>query len=124
MMARRGSFDFDSLSPNLQRLLPAVDAAVSLVFDHYEPKLETYMRSNAKWTDRTGNARASLSAEHHGIPMVEHTMVLYGSMPYSIWLEVRWSGKYAIIAPTMLALSPQMSADVAAAVNRAIARLG
>jgi hypothetical protein len=119
----RGVFDYDSLSPNLKKLLPAVDAGVDLVFDRYQPIFETYMRTNAPWTDRTGNARASLAAEHEATPMVEHTMTLYGSMPYSIWLEVRWSGKYAIIGPTMVHLAPQMGADITAAVNRAIGRM-
>ena len=116
----RGVFNFDSLSPNLKRLLPVVDAAVDLVFDRYEPIMESAMRSGASWTDRTGNARAGLFAQHDKEPMVEHTLTLYGAMPYSIWLEVRWSGKYAIIGPTMLEQTPNMSADLAAAINRAI----
>lgn len=120
-MARgRVSFDYDSLSPNLKRLLPVIDAAVDLVFDRYEPHMESAMRAGAKWTDRTGNARAGLFAQHDKTPMVEHTLTLYGAMPYSIWLELRWSGKYAVIGPTMLHETPQMAADVAAAIRRAI----
>jgi hypothetical protein len=115
-----GIFDYDTLSPNLKRLLPAVDAAVDLVFDLYVPRFESEMRGGASWTDRTGNARAGLFADHDSQPMVKHTMTVYGAMPYSIWLELRWSGKYAIIGPTMLALGPNMAADIAAAVNRAI----
>lgn len=123
-MARRGVFDFDSLTPNLKRLLPAVDAAVDLVFDQWEPRMETAMRSGARWTDRTGNARNGLMAQHDREPMVLHSLTLYGAMPYSIWLEVRWSGKYAIIGPTMLEKTPQMAADITAAVSRAIRNLG
>lgn len=54
------------------------------------------MRANAKWTDRTANARNGLRT----IPTHsknQHTIVLTHSMPYGIWLEVRWSGKYGII---------------------------
>lgn len=124
-MARvRGVFDFDSLTPNLQRLLPVIDAAVDLVFDRYEPIMETAMRSGATWTDRTGNARGGLFAKHDKEPMVLHSLTLYGAMPYSIWLEVRWSGKYAIIGPTMVRETPEMSADIAAAINRAVRSLG
>lgn len=123
-MAQRGVFDFDSLTPNLKRLLPAVDAAVDIVFDGYQAVFENHMRSGASWTDRTGNARASLFATHEKTPMVSHELIIYGAMPYSIWLEVRWSGKYAIIGPTMLELAPKMAGDLAAAVNRAISRLG
>lgn len=119
-MARRGIFDFDSLTPSLQRLLPRVDAAVDIVFDSYEAVVENYARSNAPWTDRTGNARAGLFGKHQSEPMVVHKLVVYGTMPYTYWLEVRWSGKYAIIGPTLVHVAPLLAADLAAAVKRAI----
>jgi hypothetical protein len=120
MMARKGIFTFDSLTPNLQRLLPRVDAAVDLVFDRYEVEAENHARTNAPWHDNTGNARAGLFAQHDKTPMVEHTLTIYGTMPYTFWLEVRWSGKYAIIGPTMLEIAPNLAADLAAAVSRAV----
>lgn len=120
----RGVFDFDSLTPNLQRLLPAADAAVDLVFDRYVSIFESRMRADARWTDRTGNARGGLFAEHEKEPMVKHDMTLYGAMPYSIWLELRWSGKYAVIGPTMLDVAPDMVGAITVAVDRAIGRLG
>ncbi len=120
-MARgKGVFTFDTLSPNLKRLLPRVDAAVDLVFDRYEAIAETHARTNAPWQDNTGNARAGLFAEHDSEPMVLHTLTVYGTMPYTYWLEVRWSGRYAIIGPTLFEIAPTMSADLAAAVSRAI----
>lgn len=57
---------------------------------------ESFMRANAPWTDRTSNARNGLKA----IPQssgTSHSILLTHSMPYGIWLEVRWSGKYGII---------------------------
>lgn len=116
-------FTFDSLSPALQELFPRIDAAVDVVFDQYEAIAESYMRSNASWTDRTGNARNGLFAQHDGEPMVEHTLTLYHTMHYGFWLEVRWSGKYAIIGPTMFDISPRLSGDLAAAINRAVASI-
>lgn len=120
MARRRGIFDFDSLTPGLQRVLPRVDAAVDIVFDRYEAEAETYARTNAKWTDRTGNARQGLFAQHDSEPMVEHALTVYGTMPYTFWLEVRWSGRYAIIGPTLFEIAPNMAADLAAAVSRAM----
>jgi hypothetical protein len=119
-MAKKGVFDFDSLTPSLHSLLPRIDAAVDLVFDTYEPIAETYMRTNAKWTDNTGNARGGLFATHDSEPMVRHQLTLYHTMPYGYWLEVRWSGKYAIIGPTMLDIAPRMAGDLAAAIKRAV----
>jgi hypothetical protein len=120
MMARRGVFDFDTLSPSLKTLLPKIDAAVDLAFDIMEPDAETRMRSGARWTDETGNARAGLRATHLSEPMVVHRLVLYHTVDYGYWLELRWSGKYAIIGPTMFDIAPVISANVAAAIKRAV----
>jgi hypothetical protein len=119
-MARRGTFVFDSLTPSLKALLPRVDAAVDIVFDRYEAEAETAMRTNAPWQDNTGNARAGLFANHDADHMVQHELTLYHTMPYGYWLEVRWSGKYAIIGPTMVDLAVLMAGNLAAAVKRAV----
>lgn len=118
--SRKGTFVFDSLTPSLKQLLPRIDAAVDLVFDRYEAIAETYARTHASWTDRTGNARAGLFAQHDSEPMVRHELTVYGTMPYTFWLEVRFSGKYAIIGPTLVEVAPQLAADLAAGINRAV----
>jgi hypothetical protein len=116
-------FNFDSLTPRLQKLLPVVDAAVGLVFDRYEGVAETEMRQNARWTDRTANARNGLMAKHEDKPMVKHELILYHSMPYGFWLEVRWSGKFAIIGPTMFSIAPDLTRDLTIAVDYAVRRM-
>lgn len=118
-MARKGVFDFDTLSPSLKTLLPRIDAGVDLAFDVAEAAAESYARLNAKWTDRTGNARAGLGAQHTKVEMVEHTLTIYHSVSYGVWLEVRWSGRYAIIGPTMIEISQDLAKNITAAVHRA-----
>jgi hypothetical protein len=67
---------------------------------YVEPEMTAYAKKNAPWTDRTGNARAGLHTTHKiGTNFVE--LIVAHSVPYGIWLEVRWSGKYAIIGPTV-----------------------
>lgn len=119
-MPRRGVFTFDTLTPSLKRLLPKVDAGVDLAFDAMEAQATSYARATAPWTDRTGNARNGLFATHLSEPMVVHQLVTYHTMPYGVWLEVRWSGRYAVIGPTMFHIAPILAANVAAAVNRSI----
>jgi len=119
MAARKGVFSYDTLTPSLKRLLSKVDAAVDLVFDLFEAQAETKMRTGARWTDRTGNARAGLMAQHDKNPMQEHSLTLYHSVHYGIWLEVRWSGRYAIIGPVMFKIADEMSRALVAAINRA-----
>jgi hypothetical protein len=120
---KKNIFDYDTLSPHLKLLLPYIDAGVALTFDVYEHKAESEMRTNAPWTDRTGNARNGLMAKHDAEPMVEHTLTLFHTMPYGLWLEVRFEGKFAIIGPTMFSLAPSMTRDLTVAVNRAVERL-
>lgn len=123
-MARRGVFDFDSLTPGLRKVMPRLDAGVGLAFDAMEPKAESYARQNAPWTDRTGNARAGLFAKHQATPMVEHRLVVYHTMPYGYWLEVRWSGRYAIIGPTIFHTAPELAQLVTTAVSHTMRSLG
>lgn len=119
-MVKRGVFTFDSLTPALKRLLPAIDAGVDLAFDYVQPRAETFARTNAPWKDQTSNARNGLFATHTKTPMVVHRLIIYHTMPYGLWLEVRWSGRYAIIGPTMLEMAPELAIVVAEAVRRAV----
>jgi hypothetical protein len=120
-----GIFNFkDSLSPSLKKLFPAIDAGVDLAFDYMAPRAASYARQNAPWTDRTGNARNGLRAVHEKTPMVEHRLIVFHSMPYGLWLEIRWSGRYAIIAPTLHWTAPQLSTVISEAVKRSIEVLG
>lgn len=124
MALRRGVFDFDSLTPSLKKMLPAIDAGVDLAFDYMEPRASSKMRENAPWVDRTGNARNGLFATHRKTPMVVHYLVLAHTMPYGLWLEIRWSGRYAVIGPTMLEVAPELALVVAESIKRAIDLLG
>ena len=65
-----------------------------------------------------------MMAAHESVPMVYHRLTVYHTMPYGLWLEVRWSGRYAIIGPTMVDIAPQLAIAVAEAVNRAVELMG
>lgn len=74
---------------------------VTGVFEYSKLEAIEYMKENAPWTDRTGNARSGLFAiTNYGDDYWE--LVLAHSVFYGIYLETRFSGKYAIIAPTVL----------------------
>lgn len=74
---------------------------------------ETAMRTDARWTDRTTDARNGLTGE-----AVErgdaYVIAFYGLMDYTIYLELAHAGRFAIIRPTIDALGPEIVADVAA----------
>lgn len=102
-MARR-----DGLSWNSRDLLRGVEGfegdlndLIAQVMQRQAVKATSWMKINAPWTDRTGNARNTLLAEatRDGD---EHGIIMSGAMPYQIYLETKQAGKFAIIQPAMI----------------------
>lgn len=89
-----------SLFKNLDAAPAKLDAAMVAFTNYWAPQVASYARSNAPWQDQTSNARNGLTAVAENSPS-NHAIVLFHRMPYGIWLEVRWSGRYAIILPTV-----------------------
>ncbi len=77
--------------------------AVNAVLNYFQPIFEEYAKTNASWTDRTGNARQTLHAEVQQLSKDAVALYLAHGMDYGIWLEVRWGGRFAIIWPTIQA---------------------
>lgn len=94
------NFYYDTLRPGLAAFPAKLDAAIGAVMEYQSANVQDYARSNASWTDRTPNARNGLFAKAYRRGKA-HGIVLYHSVPYGIWLEVRWGGKYRIIVPTI-----------------------
>lgn len=86
----------------------AVEDAVMSVLEYQAPIVENYMKQNAPWNDQTGNARQGLRAEAYDLGGGEKGIILYGQVPYQIWLEVKYSGRDAIIVPTIQVMGPQV----------------
>jgi hypothetical protein len=99
----RDGFEFTpgGLGRNLRAFDGDLNALIAGVVDFQGPKSVARMKTTARWTDRTGNARATLAgfAEHTDR---DHKLILHGGVPYQWWLEVRWRGKYAIVWPTTI----------------------
>jgi len=109
----------DTLTPALRQFDERAKAGIALGMKWGESRVEQHARSNAKWTDRTGNARNGLTGRYveNGD---EHKLVLFHRMPYGIWLETRFSGKFAIIMPTLRAIRGELLRVVAASVQRSV----
>lgn len=92
----------DTLTPGLKSFPGNLKGRISTYMKAQAPRVQDSARRNAPWTDRTGNARNGLFAQYNGdLTGDRHVIRLYHTMPYGIWLEIRWSGKYAIIVPTI-----------------------
>lgn len=95
------------LAENLRTGPAKVHRAAVVTAHRMAPEVESYMKVNAPWTDRTGNARNGLAARAYEAGD-EVGIVLYHQVSYGIWLEVRWSGRYAIINPTIDVMGPKV----------------
>lgn len=102
-MAKSFVIEIDALDHNLRKFDDRARRAIKATLDYQAAKSETWMRTNARWTDRTTNARNGLFAT------VDDTLgddtwllVLSHTVSYGIWLEVANNGKYAIVRPAWL----------------------
>ena len=78
-----------------------------------------FAKLNAPWTDRTANARGGLHANAYPINGGEaFELVVAHSVYYGIWLEVRFSGKFAILMPTVNYIGALLMDRIASSINR------
>lgn len=117
----KGSFEFKpgNIDRNLRVFKGKMNALIAATVDYQGQQSISYMKTNARWRDRTGNARATLGAFAKHSDKV-HEIHLHGGVPYQIWLELRWGGKYAIITRAV----PIMGRALMAKMNRLVDRLG
>lgn len=102
-------WEYDRISPALKAAPAKAKSYLSRITTYHALRAETYAKLNASWTDRSGNARSKLTgeADNRGAAQGHWEILLYHQMPYGIWLEIRWAGKYAIIQPTIRVEAPQ-----------------
>ena len=100
-MARSGIIiTMNTLGPALATAPARFHSALAALMEFQAPRVQGYAQTNAPWQDQTGNARQGLTARA-GSNEEEHFIDLFHTMPYGIYLETRWSGRYQIIAPTI-----------------------
>ena len=99
-----------------------IRAGVNAVADQWAATLETEMKNSAPWTDRTGNARQTLTARKEPAGRDAVAIVLRHGMEYGIYLEgftpegweTAQGGRFAIIGPTIDRYAPRVWDDVVA----------
>jgi len=95
------------LRVNVKLLGPRLNRGISGIMLANAPKVQDYARATAPWTDRTGNARQGLMGRYSK-EGDSHVITLSHSVPYGIWLETRWAGRYAVINKTLQAEAPRI----------------
>lgn len=107
----------DGLGKGITNGPDKVRRAIMTNMEYWAPRIESHMKNKAPWTDRTGNARNGLAARSYR-DRDEFGIVLYHQVPYGIWLETRWSGRYAIIDPTLASQGPRVMGTLTKILNK------
>jgi hypothetical protein len=97
----------DTITSNLDHAHVGFKGAVEEDVLNTAIKALAFAKEQASWTDRTGNARAELDTE---VYWDGQTIVweLYHGVEYGKWLETIYSGKFAVIMPTLELFAPQV----------------
>ena len=118
--------DTRQIQVNVKELSRNIELGIAAAIDFQATQSEFFMRNNAPWTDRTGNARSGLftATKREG---KRFFILLSHTASYGIWLEVRFSGRYEIIVPTLhytidvaAEASPAHSYEEEVAMSRAV----
>jgi len=94
----------DTLTANLNKAPGRAFGYLAKTTAYFSLRSEAFAKTQAKWTDRTGNARNTLSGSYSATltgDTARFTVEIAHGMPYGLWLEVRFGQKYAIINRTV-----------------------
>lgn len=108
MASSNFNINIDKMSKNLDNFQDRFKYAVKMYAVTKASELESLMKANRKWTDRTGMAKARLKAEVSEPNENKIRITLSHGVEYGIWLELANEKNYAIIQPTLSQQSPKI----------------
>ena len=111
-MAFKLDYDSSALKKNLDKMSVKLGAVVLMYASTKASELQFKMKLNRPWTDRTGMAKALLSAKVSQPDKNTIRITLAHGVSYGIWLELAHGKNYAIIAPTIREEGPRVVEDL------------
>lgn len=96
----RAEFDDKRLRKNIRNFDRTLRNNVAAVGDFQVQETTAFLKTNARWTDRTGAARSGLFAVGIEGPNFYEIFMAY-SVWYGIYLETAHDRRYAIITPAI-----------------------
>lgn len=90
------SFDTKTVLSKINSIQAKTRTSLQIIADTAVKAMETYAKTNARWTDRTGNARQRLqgSTRWEGSALIA---AISHNVDYGMWLELCHEKKYAIL---------------------------
>ena len=117
-MAVKIKYKGSSLDKGLDRMSVKLGAAVLMYANTKAVEIQSKMKVNRPWTDRTGMAKATLTTR---VSQPESSIVritLAHGVDYGIWLELAHEKNYAIIQPTINEEGPRFVKDLNGLMNK------
>lgn len=111
-MAFKLNYDESSLKSGLDKMSVKLGAVVLMYASTKASQLQSKMKLNRPWTDRTGMAKALLNAKVSQPNTHTIRITLAHGVDYGIWLELAHGKNYAIIAPTVREEGPRIVEDL------------
>lgn len=99
-MTIKWSVDPNVITQNIRAYGNNTIKKVHELADDIAREAEPDMKTNAPWTNRTGNARRTLSTDTEKGD--EQTVINFRhGVEYGIWLELKNGGRFSIVSPTV-----------------------
>lgn len=99
--------DASKLLANLENAETKSQVAIRMFAQEGAKKFENYAKKNRPWTDRTGHARQRLTGWVEVLTNKVRIYIGHG-VDYGIYLELCHEKRYAILQPTVNALSKEV----------------
>ena len=111
-MAFELDYSKSTLKKNLDKMSVKLGAVVLMYAATKASELQSKMKLNRPWTDRTGMAKTLLNAKVSQPNSNIVRITLVHGVDYGIWLELAHEKNYAIIAPTVREEGPRIVEDL------------
>ena len=111
-MAFQLDYDKSTLKKNIDKMSTKIGSVILMYTITKAAYVESKMKMNRPWTDRTGMAKALLTAKVSQPNKNIVRITLAHGVSYGIWLELAHEKNYAIIAPTVKDEGPRIVSDL------------
>lgn len=106
-------FDIEPVIVGLDRYKSYARTRINQYFNQQARSLEAYMKREARWNDRTYQARGGLKAEvivdrFHNSRNQYYSISLYHTAPHGVYLELAMEKRFAILEPTVRLKGPDV----------------
>lgn len=102
------NWEVSPLSKKMLAMEKKVGVAMLMYMSTKASEIESYMKLNRPWTDRTNMAKATLNTKVSQPNENTIRMTLAHGVDYGIWLELANEKNYAIVGPTLNIKGPEV----------------